>query len=155
MQTNSWAARGIALGLAFLVTGCEHSFTYTVWKTGEFRHFREPATNASVAVFYEPQRNDFLVAYDSVLDGGDDPRRLYYFLGENEQRIVERKKPNFVPTNGPVLIVVPVNGATNLPAAIFQNELTVYTTQGSIGPYPLPAYEETSGTVVRVLLTPL
>ena len=144
------------MGLPLLLTGCTSSFTYKVWHTGEFRHVREPATNPALAVFYEPQRKDFLVAYNSVLDGGDDPRRLNYFVGENENRVSQRRKPHFVSTQDAALIVVPLNDSTNrLPAATFRKELTIHTADGVIGPDPLPIFEETNGTTTRVLLTPL
>ena len=144
------------MGLVFLLTGCTSSFTYKVWNTGEFRHVREPATNAALAVFYEPQRKDFLVAYDSVLDGGDDPQRLSYFVGENESRVVGRRQPHFSSTNDFVLITVPLNRPSHgLPAAFFEKELTLHTDAGVIGPNPLPIFEETNGNTTRVLLTPL
>ena len=159
MHTILRVACFLGLASVFLLTGCTSSFTYKVWHTGEFRHVREPAANPALAVFFEPQRKDFLVAYDSVLDGGDDPRRLNYFLGENERPVAERRKPHFTSTNGSVMIAVPVNGPTNnRPVAIWDKdpakELTIYTDAGGIGPYPLPVFEETNGNGVRVLLTP-
>src|SRR5678816_1999736 len=99
MQTNSLGVRLLGGVLAFLMAGCESSFTYKVWKTEEFRHVRERATNSNVTVFYEPVRKDYLISYDAVRDGGDDPRRLNYFLGENRERVLDRKKPSFVSTN--------------------------------------------------------
>jgi hypothetical protein len=69
VQTKTWLWRGVALGVAGLLTGCEHTFTCTLWQTDDFRHFRAPAANAEVEVSYAPQRKDFLVAYNSVRDG--------------------------------------------------------------------------------------
>ena len=155
MQMFSRVARRMFMGLALLLTGCTSSFTYKVWNTGEFRHVREPAPNPAPAVFYEPQRKDFLVSYDSVRDGGDDPRRLHYFVGENENRVSERRKPHFTSAKGAALIAVPLNDATNhLPAATFRKELIIYTAAGVIGPDPLPVFEETKGNTTRALLTP-
>ena len=155
MQMFFRVARIMFMGLALLLTGCTSSFTYKVWNTGEFRHVREPATHPAPAVFYEPHRKDFLVAYDSVRDGGDDPRRLHYFVGENENRVSERRKPHFTSTKGAALIAVPLNdSAHQLPTATFRNELTIYTVAGVIGPDPLPVFEETNGNTTRVLLTP-
>ena len=49
---------------------------------------------------------------------------------------------------------VPVNVGTNPPVATFDHALTIYATNGTIGPYPLPAYIESKGTAVKVALTP-
>jgi hypothetical protein len=156
MQISFWTVRLIAAALAMLMAGCQHSFTYKLWQTDEFRHVRERATNSNVAVFYAPARKDFLISYNSVRDGGDGPRRLNYFLGENRGRIFDRKKPAFVSTNHLTLNAVPINQGTNsTPAAKFEGMLIIYTDKGQIGPYPLPTYEEGSGTAVQVALTPL
>jgi hypothetical protein len=91
-----------------------------------------------------------------VRDGGDAPRRLHFFLGENRERITERQKPHFVSTNRLALTPVPLNASTNAPpAAAFDGALTIYTGRGQVGPYPLPTYEEASGTAVQAALTPL
>ena len=156
MQTRPCFFPSLAVALVLLTPGCESSFTYKLWKTDEFRHVREHATNSTVTVYYELKRKDYLVSYDSVRDGGDAPRRLNYFLGENHERISERKKPHFVSTNRLALSAVPLNESTNMPpAATFDGTLTIYTDRGQIGPYPLPTYEEASGTGTQVALTPL
>jgi len=142
--------------MATLLMGCEHSFTYKVWHADEFRHVREPSTNAAVAVYFAPARKDYLVAYDSLRDGDNTPRRQAYFLGEYQSHINETSKPRFASTNQPGLVPVPVNGDTNvLPCAEFQKQLTVHTADGNIGPYDLPTYRESAGTAEKVALTPL
>lgn len=156
MRIPVTARRLVAGILVVLMAGCESSFTYKLWHAEDFHHVRAPATNSNVAVYYEPNRKDFLVAYDSVRDGSEAPRRLNYFLGANTERIAHRKKPSFLSTNRLILQAVPVNQETNSkPAAVFQSALTIYTSDGEIGPYPLPAYEEADGTIARVALTPL
>jgi hypothetical protein len=124
MQTNSWAVRLLGASLVLLMTGCESSFTYKLWKTDEFRHVREPATNPAVAVFYAPQHKDYLVGYDSVVDGGDVPRRVHYFLGENHERVIDRQKPRLVSTNRIGLQPVPINQGTNALLPLWAKELS-------------------------------
>jgi hypothetical protein len=156
MQKNSWWARTIALVVAVLMTGCESSFTYKLWKTEEFRHVREPASDPSVTVSYSERQKDFLISFDSVRDGGDAPQRLNFFLGENQERIEVRQKPNFIGTNKLVLMPVSLNAEKNiLPRAIFEQRLTIYTATGEIGPYALPHYAESTGVTAKILLTPL
>ena len=155
MKLRAWFLRFTGLLLAALVSGCEHSFTYTLWHQDEFRHHREPATNPAVAVYYAPGRKDFLVAYNSLRDGDQSPRRQAYFLGENQARLSEHKKPAFVSTNRWPLVPVPLNGPTNvLPRARFDQRLTIHAEAGDIGSEPLPTYPESTGTGAKVALTP-
>ena len=156
MKLRACFFRFTGLLLAPLLAGCEHSFTYTLWHQDEFRHHREPATNPAVAVYYAPQRKDYLVAYNSLRDGDHTPRRQAYFLGASEVRVSEHQKPAFVSTNGWQLQPVPVNTATNvLPYAGFDRRLTIHTAAGDIGPDALPSYPESNGTGAKVALTPL
>src|SRR5262245_10935040 len=133
MQTRACFLRSMTVALVLLTPGCKSSFTYKLWTTDEFRHVREHATNSSVAVYYEAERKDYLISYDSVRDGGDAPRRLNYFLGENRERIMERKKPRFVSTNRLTLSAMPVNENTNaVPSVAFDGTLTIYSDNGQI-----------------------
>lgn len=156
MRNSAGLWRIVALGLAGLLSGCESTLTYRVWHTEDFRHFREPATNAAVVVFYAPQQKDFLVAYNSLRDGDDKPKRQAYFVLQNEAAVANNKKPAFASTNRADLIAVPVNGPTNiLPNAQFERTLMIRTAEGRLGPYALPKYEESSGLAVRSALVPL
>ena len=140
------------------LTGCglhRESFTYKLWHTDEFRHWREPATNAAVAVDYSPARKDYLVTYNSLRDGDNTPRRQSYFLGDYQARLLEEKKPRLVSTKKLALVSVPLNSATTPPCAHFEHVLTIHTTEGEIGPYPLPTYVEADGGFVKTALTPL
>jgi hypothetical protein len=148
----------VALLALAALTGCglhRESFTYKLWHTDEFRHWREPATNAAVAVDFSPARKDYLVTYNSLRDGDNTPRRQSYFLGDYQSRLLEERKPRLVTTEKMTLVSVPVNGATNPPCAHFDKALTIHAPEGEIGPYPLPTYVEADGAVVKTALTPL
>jgi hypothetical protein len=154
MKTIPRAMRGLAVVLAFCMSGCESSFTAQLWKTERFRHYSQPAPDPAVAVFYSPRRKDYLVAYDAT-DGFLSNRRNYY-LGENVEQILDQKRPRFASTLLSRLEPVPVNQGTNvLPSAQAGNWVTIHTDLGQIGPYPLPKYEDRRGTAIQVALTPV
>jgi hypothetical protein len=156
MNRRAWFVRLTGLFLVVLLPGCEHSFTYKLWQQDQFRHHREPATNAAVAVYYAPRQKDFLVAYNSLRDGDSAPRRQAYFLGANEALVRDHQKPKLTATNRLVLEAVPVNLDTDaVPRAQFHRELIISTEAGDIGPYALPVYVESTGTGTKAALTPL
>jgi hypothetical protein len=158
MPTKPQLASAFLLLALTALTGCglhRESFTYKLWHTDEFRHWREPATNAAVAVDYSPARKDYLVTYNSLRDGDNELRRQSYFLGDYQSRLPEKRKPRLVSTKKLELTPVPVNGATNPPCAHFDKALTIHAPEGEIGPYPLPTYVEADGAFVKTALTPL
>ena len=127
-----------------------------MWNSHQFTHFREPASDPQVAVFYAPAFDDFLVAYDSARDDEDAARRLNYFVQANERNLADHAQPSFVSTNGLDLVLVPLNGATNvLPYATYDALLTIHTSAERLGPYPLPNYKEADGVIIKSALTPL
>ncbi len=153
----SLASALLLLALTAL-TGCglhRESFTYKLWHNDEFRHWREPATNAAVAVDFSPARQDYLVTYNSLRDGDNTPRRQSYFLGEYESRRATWNKPRLVQAADWQLLPVPLNSATHPPCAHFDKLLTIHAPEGEIGPDPLPTYVEAEGTVLKTALTPL
>jgi hypothetical protein len=159
-RSTLFPLRVAALGATALLTGCETCKEYTLtgklWSSHSFAHFREPAAEPRPAVFYAPAFDDFLVAYDSLRDGGAEPRRQHYFVVANEANLANHQQPHLVSTNGLNLISVPLNGATNvLPYATYDLLLTIYTTTERLGPYPLANYKETDGTAIKAALTPL
>jgi hypothetical protein len=160
MKKPAFFLRVVALGTAALLTGCktcqEDTLTGKLWNSHQFTHFREPAREPHLAVFYAPAFNDFLIAYDSVREGEDVPRRLSYFALANERHVADHEQPDFVSTNGLNLVFVPLNVATNvLPYAIYDSLLTIRTSEERLGPYPLPNYKESDGLVIKTALTPL
>jgi hypothetical protein len=154
MKLKNCPWRTLPLLAILALTGCG-CFTHGLWQTDEFRHWREPATNAAVAVYYSPARQDYLVGYNALRDGGDDLQRQYYFLGAYESRRAEKSKPRLVSPKRLKLVPVPLNSATNPPCAHFDKTLTIHTPEGTIGPCPLPTYVETDGTLVKTALTPV
>ena len=146
--------------LIIALTGCEciqkSSLTYHVWNNDTFQRFREPALDPKIEVFTDAERKDFLVVYDEVRDTTEDLHRRAFFLGANQHRLAEQRKPSFLnPKLAANLEMVPLNGNTNkLPFAVFGKELAIHTEKGVIGPYVLPTYENKSGMVLRILVSP-
>ena len=151
--------RFMAVSVAALFTGCEtakEGLTGSLWQSHHFTHFREPAPEARLAVFYAPAFDDYLVAYDSVRDDEDEPRRQSFFVIANEANLASHKKPSLISTNGLGLVAVPLNGATNVfPHATYDSRLTIRTAEERFGPYPLPNYKESDGVAIKTALTPL
>jgi hypothetical protein len=154
MKSKNCPWRALPLLAILALTGCG-CFTQELWQTEEFRHWREPATNAAVAVYYSPARKDYLVGYNALRDGDNDLQRQYYFLGAYHSRQKEKSKPRLVSPKRLKLVAVPLNSATNPPCAHFDKTLTIHTPEGMIGPYPLPTYVESDGTLVKTALTPV
>ena len=159
-KSTLYLLRVVALGATALLVGCETCKEYTLtgklWNSHQFTHFREPAEEPRVAVFYAPAFNDFLVAYDSFRDDEGAARRLNYFVQSNERHLADHTQPDFVSTNGLNLVLVPLNGATNiLPYATYDALLTIRTLEERLGPYPLPNYKESDGVIIKSALTPL
>ena len=134
MQLKPWLTRVIALLAITVLPGCglhRESFTYKLWESDEFHHWREPATNAAVAVHYAHARKDFLVTYHSLRDGGQAPRRQAYFLGEYETHREDQRKPRLISRPDMELVPVPVNERVSpaspriLPARLFVRALEI------------------------------
>jgi hypothetical protein len=160
MKRSTLFPRVVALGTAMLLAGCEtckeSTLTGKLWHSHQFTHFREPAPEPRVAIFYAPAFNDFLVVYDSFRDDEDASRRLNYFVQANERQLADHAQPDFVSTNGLNLVSVPLNAATNiLPYATYDLRLTIHTSAERLGPYPLPEYKESDGLIIKTALTPL
>lgn len=150
----------IASAIAIALTGCEciqnHSLTHHVWNNSSFQRFREPAPAPKIEVFADAERKDFLVVYDEVRDTTEDLQRRAFFLGANQSRLADQRKPSFIdPKLAANLERVPLNGNTNkFPFATFDKELTIHTDKGVIGPSDLPAYENNSAKALRILVSP-
>jgi len=159
------------LGLALLVTGCQtvekYSLTHRLWDSSEWVKFNEPAPNPNLALFETSDGRDVLVQYDALSEKRSTVQRRAYYLRRNQEAIAAGNKPKFVKplaTEGMKRIeVLPLNTETNrLPGVagyVAPNEggrrFTLLRPNESDAAFELPVYAETSGTVTRVVLTPL
>ncbi len=131
----------------------------------DFRKFSEPAPNPNLALLQSSNRGEILVQYDALSEKHSKVKRHLYYLGPNQARIDAGEKPRFVEratTEG--LSSIPVfetlaaqSPSEGLPYARVANQgraFTLYSPPNEAHTYDLPVYPETSGTAVRVVLTP-
>jgi hypothetical protein len=157
--------------MAISLTGCETvkecSLSYKLWSNGEMSSFAEPASDPRLALFANPRGEDVLVQYDETSEKSDQVRRRAYFLEPNAERIAQHSRPRFAdPQAAAAMSPVPLSqsraGVTN--AAPGQTSLAGWWENGRDfsllrngevdGPYALPVYRESNGTLIRVTLTP-
>jgi hypothetical protein len=92
-----------------LLTGCSSTNPNRKTDSGVPAHLHEPATPANVAMFRSEKTKDVLVEYDESSVNVDKIVRRAYWVDENDQRILNSKKPNFVnPASIPDLTPIPV-----------------------------------------------
>jgi hypothetical protein len=157
--------------MAISLTGCEtvkeYSLSYKLWSNSEMSSFAEPASDPRLALFANRGGEDVLVQYDETSEKKERIRRRAYFLEPNTERIAQHKKPRFVDPQG-IATMNPVPqsqtraGVTNVGPG--QTSLAAWSENGRDfsllrngeveGPFALPVYRESNGTLVRVTLTP-
>jgi hypothetical protein len=147
---------------AILLSGCA---TSALWEEGRFAHFREPAAPSHLQLFHAREGEDVLVRYDEVRDMDPVARPRAYWLAANHEPVKNPHKPRFVAvkksaglTPIPILDSTAANapGAAGVYAIASTNaqEFTLRSGEQNLGNYELPIYEEASGKVRQVLLTP-
>ena len=167
--TSPVRVRIISFALAvFLLpglTGCESSLTYKLWTNGEFRRYYEPASNPRLQLFHDTNQGDVLAAYDEAHETRNAIRRRAYYVNRNRLRIEAGQKPHFVKPDRaaglkPVAFVheaaLPsLPGSETITATVATNGQR-FTLSGDFGghTYLLPVYQDQSGLVGRVALTP-
>ena len=156
--------------MAISLTGCESvkecSLSYKLWTNDEMRSFAEPASDPRLALFANPGGEDVLVLYDETNEKNERVQRRAYFLEPNAERIAQHKKPRFVdPQAAAAMNPLPQTharmGMTN--AAPSQSSSAVLSENGrkfsllrdgqADGPYALPTYQQSNGSLVRVTLS--
>jgi hypothetical protein len=161
-----------AATLLLLGTGCEtvqqYSLTYRLWDNGDLSKWSEPAPNPNLALFDATNHADVLVQYDALSEGHSTVNRRAYYLRQSQGRIAEGKRPKLVsppPADGmkPIAVLPAQVAVTNPPpgraayAVITKEgrEFTLYRAWESEATYEFPVYPETSGTPMKIVLTPL
>lgn len=154
--------RGLLLAGPMLLSGCA---TKALWEEGRFARFHDPNEPPNLQLFYSEPRQDVLVQYVEVRDSDEALQTRAYWLQENTARIAEHRMPRFVSAQQVQhLLTIPVVGPPGLPApgascsqyavASRRGAFSLYRTNQALGSYELPVYEDASGKVKQVLLTP-
>jgi hypothetical protein len=170
MQTTSPVRAKImsgALAVSLLsgLTGCESSMTYKLWTNGEFRRYYEPAPNPRLQLFHDVNQGDVLAAYDEAHETRSAIRRRAYYVNHNRLRLEAGQKPHFVSADRavglkPVTFIeesttLSLPGSETIQAVLATNGQR-FTLSGDFGghTYQLPVYQDQSGLVGRIVLTP-
>jgi hypothetical protein len=170
--SRDWRVTGLAMCLLFLVSGCEtvqkYSLSYKLWNNSDLSKWSEPSPNPRLAIYESPDHTKLLVEYDAYSEKHSMIKRQAYDLQANQARISAGKVPKLVHlaaaagmTSIPVIEAATI--ATNPPTHLTNyaiisesgRQFTLHPQAERLGAFQLPAYPESSGTVVRVALTPL
>ena len=146
-------------------SGCA---THALWKESNLDAWNEPADDPHLRLFDTPRHKDVLVVYDEYSERHDSVHQRGYWLMQNQKRIEQRRRPEFVEVLFPQnLTPIPVFVATNAPetgssppgpyAVVSTNlhSFILYSASNNGGPYRLPVYNDGSGQAARIALTPL
>ena len=170
-SASLWHQFGLAAVLVLLLTGCEtvekYSLTYRVWDNDDWRKWSEPAPNPNLALFQSTNYADVLVQYDAFSEKHSKVKRCAYYLHPNQARMDAATKPELVKPSGAdrmksIPVLVAQGSLTNQPSklptyAVVTKEgrgFTLYRARESESTVDLPVYVETSGTPIRIVLTP-
>lgn len=124
----------------------------------------KPSEKAQLRLFQVESKHDFLVVYDEYSERRDAIKPRAYFLLQNQKRIENLKKPSFVGTNlishaapVPLFAPPPPTNAVSFPlyaVAASSNSFTIYSGTTEVVTGNLPVYDDGSGRLTRLLLTP-
>ena len=163
---------GVAVCLLFLASGCEtvqdYSLSYKLWNNADFSRWSEPSPNPHLAIFESPDHTKLLVEYDAYSEKHSVIKRQAYYLQSSQARISAGKAPKFIDLAAtedmtPIPVFEAKTIAANPPIHLtnyaiiseFGREFTLQPQAEYLGAFQLPAYAESSGTIMRVALTPL
>jgi len=144
-----------------LTSGCA---TSALWEEDRFAQFREPASLPNLRAFQSHAGDDVLVCYDEVREDDSGLRSRAYWLAADHEPVKNPYKPRFISVKksaGLASIPVLEFTATNAPLAGLHvitssdaHEFQLRSDECDLVEYELPVYQETSGRVKQVLLTP-
>jgi hypothetical protein len=163
---------GVAVCLLFLGSGCEtvqeYSLSYRLWDNTDLSKWSEPSPNPRLAIFESPDHTKLLVEYDAYSEKHAVIKRQAYYLQSSQARISAGKAPKFIDLAAaegmtPIPVFEATTIVTNPPTHLTNyailsesgREFTLHPQPERLGAFQLPAYAESSGTIVRVALTPL
>jgi hypothetical protein len=147
--------------LPLFVSGC---LTHQLWTNSQLDSWNEPAPAIGLQLFHDPTNQRVLVVYQEYSGRHEKIRTRAYFVDESLPPAPHDVAPKFVdpgisrslapvtvfpamPANPPDLLFAVA--ATNGPA------FSLYSGNVTNGPYMLPIYDDGSGQVKRIALTPV
>ena len=161
----SQAGRAIGLGItALALSGCA---TQSLWEQGSVSAFNEPAPESHVRLYQARGKNDVLVVYEEFSERKAAVRTRAYYLQENVPRLERWRRPHFVGAQEarhlkPIRTQVTTNEfavstGSELSALVSANgrTFTLCLNGEKVVEHELPVYDDGSGRVKQVLLTPV
>ena len=144
-----------------LQSGC----TLALWQNDIVDSWNEPATESHVRLFQSKPPEKILVVYTEHCGHKNAMRTQAYWLDKNQNQPERHRAPHFVSTNSskgltaiPVFLSPPE--PPDLPpfyavAATDGQSFTLYSNGDKIASHHLPSYDDSTGEVEKVLLTPV
>jgi len=155
------ATAGLSILLLCGCTSVEHwTLTGALWDNERLASHREPAIPPDLRLY--EGTGDVVVTYYESSDSSD--RRIHrgYALRENNERIREQQKPNFLKETPERGVEIPqtttgTDASDGLYALVSEDGRKFSLVRdGKIeGPHELPVYLRTSGTRAKIALTPV
>jgi hypothetical protein len=151
----------IFLLLPLLASGC---FTHHLWTDSQLDSWNEPAPALGLQLFRDAPRNRVLVVYQEYSERREKTRLRAYFVDENQPPATNDVAPRFVnPDLSRGLAPVAIFSALppKLPDSFFAVAdtnapgFTLFSGNLKNGPYPLPVYDDGTGRLKRIALTPV
>ncbi|HTB82042.1 MAG TPA: hypothetical protein VK742_00175 [Candidatus Sulfotelmatobacter sp.] len=147
--------------LPLLAGGC---MTHQLWTDSGFDSWNEPAPAVGLQLFRDAPHRRVLVVYQEYSERREKIRERAYFVNENQTPVANPFTPKFVDLKtsrnlAPVTIfpVMPTNSIGEFYAVAETNNpgFTLFSGAVKSGPHPLPVYDDGSGRVKRIALTPV
>ena len=136
--------------------------THALWNKTSLDAFNQPADEPHLQLFEWPPQSDLLAVYNEYSERSDAIRTRAYFVGQNQKRVEQRRRPRFVSIKRlHDLTPVPVCITTNSPPAFFallatnHQSFTLYSGAHSVGSHELPVYNDGKARLARIALTPV
>lgn len=151
----------VILLIPLITGGC---MTHKLWTESPLDEWNEPSPDVHLQVFRVPQPADWLVVYDELSDRNNSVQRRAFFLGVNQKRIAEQRRPHFAKTNSaeglmpvPLYLSTPTNppvfyGLTN---CISSEKIRLFAAGQPVDTFALPVYADGWGRVQKIIWTPV
>ena len=162
MKEKQWLYSFLLVAAMIWLSGCA---TSSLWEGGRFARFHEPGTPPNLQLFHSGQQEAVLVQYNETREGDDSVRRRAYWLEPGSEPARNPHKPSFVSVKtarrlSPIPVVDSLDAApfahAGLYAVVATNgvDFSLRSGERNIGSYELPVYEDASGRMKQLLLTP-
>ena len=143
-------------------SGCA---TKALWDNENLEAVKEPADKPNLRLFDAKHHDDLLVVYDEYSERNSGIRTRAYWLNQNQSRVDQGCAPHFANPGlirqlSPVPVFYAYSGETNWTFALYavvetnRQSFTLYYNNGKISRHDLPTYNDGTGRMEKIALTP-